>query len=346
MANIFDDFQPLDLGSKQIMVDYNKMGAVDGIAQALTTNEFKNMLPIADQANVRDKAAALQWLRSLIPPQSNVVGDWKLYFLTNFSAPWIKNKYPGDFQASRLAAAIFDKVKQARTLDTNPYFNEIQLVTVGDSSQYKAEYDAHVKKTWTGIKQIGWRGDDRVPTMIMYSGFSPKVSVNVPVWRPQDHNLDVDLDTTVCIARDIRGSAFFPLSKPVRFTWAYCVLMREGWNTYYLQKKLAAESNLSKGDAGYLKKVWLFHEKCVNRVEPADILLAIQVERRIFDGTSPLTGIQFRLLPNTGRTNFLAMDRLETDKKNRIQEIVSEYDKGWYPSSSNQWLTYDGVLTK
>jgi len=343
MANLFDHFQPLDQGSRQTLIEYSKVACVNDVAQCLTKDEYKNKLPQADHANFRDKDSALQWLRNLIPNQANVAGDWKLYFVANYANTWITARYPGNSQASLLAREVLDQVRAARRLDTAGYYDEIRLITVDGTSPFKTEYDAHVKKQWAGIKQVGWRGDDRNPTMIMQTGFSPKVSVNVPIWRPQDHNLDVDLDTTVCVARDIRGTAFFPLSKPVQYTWAYCVLIREGWNTYYLQKKLATEANLSRGDAGYSDKVWLFHEQCVNRVDPHDIVLAIQVERRIRDGRNPLSGIQFRLLTNNGRKNFMTWPKLEQDQRKKIEDTVSQFGDGWYPAAG-QWLTYQGIV--
>jgi hypothetical protein len=172
------------------------------------------------------------------------------------------------------------------------------------------------------------------------------VSTTTPIWRPQDAFKDVDLDTTVCVARDIRGCAFFPLSKPVKFSWAYCVLIREGWNTYYLQKKLAAEGNILPDTEAYNKTVWMFHEKCVSRIEPKDIVIAIQLERRIFDGKDPLSGIQFRLNTASGRTNFKTILSLEYEQKKVMNETISQFAKGWYPARPNDWLTYQGVVTK
>lgn len=347
MPTIFDQFQPLNDGSKETLVNYNKNGAVNEMALALTRDEYKNLLPLADRVNLANRDAALEWLRNLIPLQANRAGEWRLYFVKNYAQTWIKNRYPGNAQAAELAAKVSGQVSNARGLKpTMAYYTDVRAITVPDGNQFKGEYDAHVKKNWAGVKQVGWRGDDRDPDLMMKSGFSPRISVNVPVWRPQESFRDVDLDTTVCVARDVRGSAFFPLSKPVQFTWAYCVLIREGWNTYYLQKKLAAEKNLNRDTPAYNKTVWMFHEKCVNRIEPKDIVIAVQLERKIFDGNDPLSGIQFRLISPTGRTNFRAVANLEAAQKLKIEEILSEFSKGWYPSGSNKWLTYDGVVTK
>lgn len=347
MPTIFDQFQPLDGNAKQTLVDYNKTGAVSEMAQALTKDEYRNLLPLADRGNLGNRDAALNWLRDLIPTPANRTGAWQLYFVKNYSPAWIKGRYPGNVQAAELASKIGSQISTARGLKpTMDYYTQVRAITVPGGSQFKGEYDAHVKKNWAGVKQVGWRGDDRDPDLMMKSGFSPRVSVNVPVWRPQESFRDVDLDTTVCVARDVRGSAFFPLSKPVQLTWAYCVLIREGWNTYYLQKKLAAEKNLNRNDPAYNKTVWMFHEKCVNRVEPQDIVIAVQLERKIYDRVDPLSGIQFRLVTSSGRTNFRAVVNLEAEQKAKIEEILSEFSKTWYPSSSNKWLTYDGVVTK
>jgi len=344
---IFDYFQPLSDGSKETLVNYNKSGAVNELAQALTRDEYKNLLPQPDRANLANRDAALAWLCGLIPTAANRAGEWRLYFVRDYVQGWIKTRYPGNAQAAELAAKIGAQIMNAKGLKpTMDYYTEVRGVTVPDGNQFKPEYDAHVKKSWAGVKRVGWRGDDRDPDIMMKSGFAPRVSINVPVWRPQAGKEDVDLDTTVCVARDIRGSAFFPLSKPVQFSWAYCVLIKEGWNTYYLQKKLADSKDLQPNTPAYNKTVWMFHEKCVNQVAPQDIVIAVQLERRIFDGNDPLTGIQFRLISTTGRTNFRAVANLEAEQKQKIDETLSEFTKGWYPSSPNKWLTYDGVVTK
>jgi hypothetical protein len=142
------------------------------------------------------------------------------------------------------------------------------------------------------------------------------------------------------------GSAFFPLSKPVTSTWAYCVLIREGWNTYYLQKQLAAERGQTPGTAAYNKTVWMFHEKCVNKVEPVDIVLVIELERRSFDGKSPLRGIQFRLKDCTGRINGDTWAGLDGQQKDKVEQTVQQFMGSWYPSDGRKWLTYDGIVEK
>lgn len=347
MATIFSTFQPLTDGAKNTLVDYNKTGAVNEMAWALTKDEYKNLLPTGDRGNLATTASALQWLCNLIPVPANRAGQWQLYFVKNWAPAWLKNKYPGNPQVVELANKISQQMSTARGLKpTMDYYTTVRGITVPDGDPFKAEFDAHVKKNWAGVKQVGWRGDDREPEVIMKSGFSPRVSINMPVWRPDPSQRDVDLDTTVCVARDIRGSAFFPLSKPVEFTWAYCVLIKEGWNTYYLQKQLAAEQNLTKNTPAYNKTVWMFHEKCVNRVEPKDIVIAVRLERKIFDRRDPLSGIQFRLISSTGRTNFRAVAGLDVAQKNKIESTISEFSSRWYPGSGNQWLTYDGVVTK
>lgn len=347
MPNIFDAFQPLDDASKLTLVNYNKGGAIDSLANALATEaKYKDNIPMPDRATIRDRATAQNWLRSLMPAVP-AVGDWRLAFVQNFVRRWITNKYPGNPQAATLAADVANYVSTAKGLKpTMDYYTEVRGITVDDASPSKGEFDAHVKKNWAGIKRVGWRGDDRDPDSMMTAGFSPRVSTTTPIWRPQEAFKDVDLDTTVCVARDIRGSAFFPLSKPVKFSWAYCVLIREGWNTYYLQKKLAEDQNILPTTAAYNKTVWMFHEKCVSRIEPKDIVIAIQLERRIFDGNDPLSGIQFRLNTASGRTNFIAMSKLEPAQKKLMSETISQFAKGWYPAKSNEWLTYDGIVQK
>lgn len=346
MPGIFDAFKPLDALSVGNILDYNKRGAVDEMAQALATKpDLTALLPDTLRSSLtNNKAAVLQWLCDLIPAPANRTGDWRLFFVRNFAQKWVKDKYPA---CADLAAAIARQVSVAKGLNANmSYYQENRNITVDASSPFKAEYDTHVAKRWQGVKRIGWRGDDRDPQVMFQAGFSPRVSVSSPIWRPQENNKDVDLDTTVCVARDIRGSAFFPLSKPVTLTWAYCVLIKEGWNTYYLQKKLAEERNQQVDTPQYRKTVWMFHEKCVNRVEPEDIVMAVQLERQIYDNKSPLTGIRFRLNDCTGKINGRVWSTLDTPQRHKVEDTVGEYLGTWYPSAAGQWLTYDGVVQK
>jgi len=347
MPSIFDAFQPLDEASKLTLVNYNKCAAVDSLANALATDaQYKNKIPLPQRNAIRDRATAQDWLKSLMPAVP-AVGDWRLEFVKNFAQKWVRDKYPGNAEALALAVEMSQMLSTARGLKpTMDYYTQVRGITVDDTSQFKGDFDGHVKKNWSGVKRIGWRGDDRDPDTMMKNGFSPRVSTTTPIWRPQEAFKDVDLDTTVCVARDIRGSAFFPLSKPVKYTWAYCVLIREGWNTYYLQKKLAEENNIQPNTADYHKTVWMFHEKCVSRIEPKDIVIAIQLERRIFDGNDPLSGIQFRLNTTSGRTNFKTITQLEGAQRKVMDETISQFSKGWYPSKPNEWLTYGGVVTK
>ncbi len=348
MPSIFDSFQPLDQATKQILVNYNKSGGVNEMAWALATKaEYKDLMPPALKATLSDSAAALNWLCSLIPAPANRAGDWKLFFVRNFMQRWVKDKYPGDPGMSDLAAKMGTQLNVAKGLKPEmDYYQEVRSIAVQPGAAQEGEFNTHVAKNWVGIKQIGWRGDDRDPDTMMKDGFSPRVSATAPIWRPQEAFKDVDLDTTVCVARDIRGSAFFPLSKPVTYSWAYCVLIKVGWNTYYLQKRLAEERGQAPNDPAYKKTVWMFHEKCVSRIAPQDIVFAVQLPRRIFDGVDPLSGVQFRLNSAAARTNFRALTSLEAEQRKKMEETYSEFSRGWYPAAPNQWLTYDGVVSK
>lgn len=349
--SIFDSFAPLDQASAQAMVDYHKQRVVDDIASTIATDMgFRSKFPATEQGGVSSFDGALQWLRGLIPPTANAGANWKQYFLANFKSAWITSRYVGNDGMGGLALNISGQLGRARGM--KPQMNYYQTVqsmapAANAAQSVRDTYNRHIRKQWVGVKQIGWRGDDREPNVMMRAGFEPRVSTTTPVWRPQEGMEDVDLDTTVCVARDIRGCAFFPLSKPIPATWAYCVRIRVGWNTYYVQKELAREKGITDTtSAAYRKKVWLFHEKCVSKIEPEDILLAIRLERKIFDGRSPLSGIKFTIKDGTGRLNMDSFASLSPDQQHEVERVLSPYLGSWYPQAPNEWLTYDGVVRK
>jgi hypothetical protein len=349
--SLFDSFGPLDPASAQAMVNYHKQRVVDSIANTIATDtKFRSKFPMTEQAGVSSHDGALQWLRGLIPATANPGSNWKQYFLASYKSTWITGRYKGNEGMRDLALAISGQLGTARGLSPGMnYYQTVQsMAPAANAPQAVVDtFNRHVRKQWVGVKQIGWRGDDREPNVMMKAGFEPRVSTTTPVWRPQAGMEDVDLDTTVCVARDIRGCAFFPLSKPIPATWAYCVRIRVGWNTYYVQKELAREKGITDTtSAAYRKKVWLFHEKCVSKIEPADIILAIRLERKIHDGRSPLSGIKFTIKDGTGKLNMDAFESLSLDQRHEVESVLSPYLGSWYPQAPNEWLTYDGVVTK
>lgn len=289
-----------------------------------------------------DKAAILVWLESLIPSAKRKPNDdWKSTFVREYTNRWITDKYP----ASTELAAELGSLCTTNRSNANNYYNQTVLVDVDATSPFKTEYDQHVKRAWTGKEKIGWRGDDRTPETIVGknfdgTGFAPRKPIEVPIWRTDESKLDVDCDTTVCVAIDIRGCAFFPLSKPVTDTWVYCVILSEGWNTYYLQTKVAEQKGLTPGTKDFNDKVWLFNERCVSQARPTEIACAIKLERKIRDGKDPLTGVRFHL----GEVRkYPAYEQLTASMLIKIQNDISPYAK-WYPANPSKWLTYQGEV--
>lgn len=343
---IFGAFKPLPTATKTDLISYNLRGSIDGLAGDLAKAANRGKLPTTVATGLTDetaiKAAVLAWLETLVPANKRTPGDdWKSTFVREYRSTWITGAYP----ASQALAIELSSICNTNKGNATKYYNQTLLVDVDATSPFKAEYDAHVKRTWSGKEKIGWRGDDRTPDTIVGknldgTGFAPRKPIQVPIWRTDESKLDVDCDTTVCVAIDIRGCAFFPLSKPVADTWVYCVILSEGWNTYYLQNKVAAQKNLTPGTKDFNDKVWLFNERCVSQARATEIACAIKLERKIRDGSDPLTGVRFRL----GEVRkYPCYQQLTASMLIKIENEIAPYAK-WYPANPGKWLTYQGEV--
>ncbi len=343
---IFGAFKPIPFATRKDLVSYNLRGSVDGLAGDLAKATNRAKLPgtvatgLTDEAAI--KAAVLVWFESLIPVNKRTPGyEWKSTFVREFAARWITVPYP----ASTALAAELASLCSTNKSNAANYYDQTVLVDVAAASPFKTEYDTLVKRTWSGKEKIGWRGDDRTPDTIVGknfdgTGFAPRKPIEVPIWRTDESKLDVDCDTTVCVAIDIRGCAFFPLSKPVSDTWVYCVILSEGWNTYYLQNKVATQKNLTPGTKEFNDKVWLFNERCVSQARATEIACAIKLERKIRDGKDPLSGVRFRL----GEVRkYPAYQQLTASMLIKIENEITPYAK-WYPANPGKWLTYQGEV--
>jgi hypothetical protein len=346
---IFGAFKPLTPQTRAGLIAYNLSGNVDGIAVSLS-KEYISLVPAAEvdklkdtkNTNVLDKAKVLVWLESLIPAAKRKPGDnWKAMFVKEFTRKWVTDKYPA---SANLAETLANLCTTNRSNAAN-YYDQTLMIDVDASSPFKNEYDTSVKRAWSGVEKIGWRGDDRTPETIVGAnfngtGFEPRKKTSAPIWRTDESKLDVDCDTTICVAVDIRGCAFFPLSKPVRNTWVYCVILSEGWNTHYLQQKVATQKNLSPGTKDFNDKVWLFNERCVSQAKPTEIACAVQLERDIRDGKDPLSGVRFRL----GEVRrYPAFNMLTTPMLIKLQNDLAKYAR-MYPANPKKWLTYQGEV--
>jgi hypothetical protein len=341
-TTIFQAFKPLPRDTRTDLVNYNLRNSVDEMAGDLAGKpDIRRLLPATELAKLKDKPAILAWLESLIPADKRKPNDdWKAVFVRNFTGKWVTNKYP---TATELATEM-GKTCVSNRGAANSYYDQTLLMDVDAASPFRSEYTTNVKRAWTGVDRVGWRGDDRKPETIVGSncdgtGFAPRKRSEAPIWRTDESKLDVDTDTTVCVAVDIRGCAFFPLSKPVKNTWVYCILLGEGWNTYYLQTKIAADKKLTAGSKEFNNKVWLFNERCVSSAKPSEIACAIQLEREIRDGKDPLTGVRFRL----GEVRrYDAFRSLNASLLIKIQNSIAKY-ANWYPAAP-KWLTYQGEV--
>jgi hypothetical protein len=346
--SILQAFPAAPQQTKDDLRNRNKRKAID-----VTAETIRERVPVPF---AHTKEGALAWFKSLIPADKRralekfTAGeDWKVYFFDNYRTSWLP-------ALPDLALALSNLVSEKKTsLPPSAYDNFQAITEEGLSWWQKREFRQHVYKHWNGIKRIAWRGDDRAPDKIMDEGcmgFQPRVSSTVPLWRPADGKWDVDTDTTVCVARDIRGSAFFPLNDHTN-TYVYCVLVKEGWNTYYLQKKVAeADKELKKAtkekkkvteSQPYKDEVWMFHEKCAQHIAPEDVIAAFKIERQ-FHRTdldpAPLAGIRFRL--GEYRQNDAAWASLDQEQRNSILSTLREYAGHWNPFCEGFWLTYYG----
>ncbi|RKH35897.1 hypothetical protein D7Y13_00670 [Corallococcus praedator] len=219
-------------------------------------------------------------------------------------------------------------------------------------------------------------GSGRTVTQVFAQGFNTAWARETPVnanagkvvWRCSDD--DIELSSGVCLARDIRGAAFFPLtddqSEEISDSYyIYAVAPRWTTNTYKAQKIAeAVETNRMEGSFLPKKKdfwmdkdrwtydpneddsdnaccVWQFNEHATLVVTPAEIVGCWEATRSVLvdpgEDHRQKAGIRF----SVGK---LARGNKRHDLFSEAAAVVEQY-KQVYPKKGGQWLSYHGIVT-
>lgn len=211
------------------------------------------------------------------------------------------------------------------------------------------------------IPQLFWRGDTREPELVFETGFTTQYERSSKTQSNSNHILwrdeldDLVPESAVCLARDFRGSAFFPLdTKLPDKCFIYAIAATQAVNTYKAQQKVDEMENRTLGEEHYkydpkyendtddsASAIWQFQEYAVHRVEKSEILGCFKVKREFLDPTNLIAGIQFRLespfIPNRNSTNYGSLNP-------EIEKISAVYTQ-LYPSPE-RYLSYMGIVYK
>lgn len=224
--------------------------------------------------------------------------------------------------------------------------------------------------------ELFWRGDGdtRTPAQVFQQGFKADYLLNNDpdagkiVWRAiQD---DVVHDSGVCLARDLRGAAFFPFTDGQgRYhsdsVYLYAVAPKWTANTYRAQQIAEAvetgkmEGRFPPRKSGFWRTmkerwkydpeeeddegsscVWQFQEHVTLEVEPSEIVgcwemsRTMMVEPRVDERQK--AGIRFsvgrKLRENKGH-----------DLLDQARSVVAGYERS-YPKKNGNWLSFRGII--
>ena len=231
--------------------------------------------------------------------------------------------------------------------------------------KYEEEYESPV---------LFWRGDDRGPDAVFETGFTTKRErdkevkggANKIIWRSGGSTDDILPASAVCLAKDVRGSAFFPLTGAPAF-YMYAVGKTRAVNTFKAQQRAEQAETGShdfrqEGRYGYdpeysesdkASAVWQFQEYAAHRVRSDEILACFEVTRRTLvtpngNDNVAIAGIQFKLkfvkhgpIYDVRRTNKALFKQL-TALQEKAKSESAKYEN-YYPDKQ-KFLSYMGIV--
>ncbi|MFM2483773.1 hypothetical protein [Celerinatantimonas yamalensis] len=210
--------------------------------------------------------------------------------------------------------------------------------------------------------QLFWRGDDRTYGQVRETGFNSKnerdnlslEGSNVIKWRTGNNQDDIDPDSGVCVAADVRGAAFFPLDREAKYI--YAVGLSSAINTYAIQKDVEKHDvgigyerperypydpieNLSEGQSA----IWQYKEYVSHRILAQEILACYEIVRKDFlqdTGEKTLAGMRFKL------SHIWTNSQLPKQFSSAIAKAahVAEIYANWFPEKPTQYLSYYGII--
>lgn len=210
--------------------------------------------------------------------------------------------------------------------------------------------------------RLFWRGDDRPYEKVLKTGFTSKnerddvtlEGSNVIKWRAGDNQDDIDPDSGVCVAADIRGAAFFPLDKDAKYI--YAVGLSSAINTYAIQKDVEEfdtgvgyeqrerypydpSEELSEGQSA----IWQYKEYVSHRIQTEEILACYEVIRENFlkkMGEKTLAGMRFKLAHIWTKPR---PPKKFSDAINKADYVAGKY-ADFFPQKTTQYLSYYGII--
>lgn len=210
--------------------------------------------------------------------------------------------------------------------------------------------------------RLFWRGDDRPYEKVLKTGFSSKnerdnlslEGSNVIKWRTGNNQDDIDPDSGVCVAADVRGAAFFPLDQKGKYI--YAVGLSSAVNTYAIQKDVEKYDtgidderperypydpmeNLSEKQSA----IWQYQEHVAHRILAQEILACYEIDRKELlknSGEKTLAGMRFKLRPVWTNGQLPKQFSGAIAKAEYVAGIYNDY----FPQSPTQYLSYYGII--
>lgn len=164
----------------------------------------------------------------------------------------------------------------------------------------------------------------------------------------------------MCVARDVRGAAFFPLQAPPAFI--YAVALTRATSTFHAQQdaeQAATGSSLmvsdrypydpEENDADKQSAIWQFQEYAAHRILPEEIVACYEIEQQLLmddQGSAvyaeklPMAGIRFKLSHVWQRSS---PSRATAPVITKANAIADQYDD-FYPSDEMTFLSYYGFV--
>ena len=256
-------------------------------------------------------------------------------------------------------------LEQEMTAPEPDVTNYVMAEEGADATPYEEEYDT---------PHLFWRGDTRGPDAVFGTGFTTnneragqvEPGANRIIWRAGGGLDDILPASAVCMAKDIRGGAFFPLTGQAQF-YLYAVCKTRVVNTFKAQTHVEARDTGSDDfqraerygyDPEYdapdeASAVWQFQEYAAHRVETNEMVAAFRVNRRTLVpaplvGTADvaLAGVQFRLtfdsFAPTPRNSSKAHIKMMRALMDRAKQAAAPYED-FYPDG-REFMSYMGMV--
>lgn len=216
--------------------------------------------------------------------------------------------------------------------------------------------------------QLFWRGDTRDSAAVFSTGFLPRNELdkapgdrghNIITWRDGGGLDDILPASAVCLAKDIRGGAFFPLSEAGSF-YLYAVAQTQVVRTVEAQKDVEEAETHSRElnperfkydpayeDCNKASAIWQFQEYASHQVENTQVLACYKVEKHTLilphdEESVSIAGIRFKLTAEQENPLCIS-DPALAPLYTELRAIAAKYSD-FYPASDREYLSYMGLV--